>query len=146
MKLSTKGRYGLRLMLDLASKYGNGQVFLKDIAKRIAVTDKYLWQIISQLKNAGLVISERGAKGGYSLSKDPSDITVKDIVLTLEGRPYSYDENTNGTRNIAKSIEQDIWKEIGDATLKALESITLQDALLRQTRKYGTDLASMYYI
>ncbi|MFA5363442.1 MAG: Rrf2 family transcriptional regulator, partial [Candidatus Omnitrophota bacterium] len=74
IKLSTKGRYGVRIMLDLALHFGQGAVFLKDIAQRQDISEKYLWQLIYSLKNAGLISSTRGAHGGYVLTKPPEKI------------------------------------------------------------------------
>src|SRR5450759_2500949 len=85
MKLSTKGRYGVRLMLDLASHFGEGPVILKQISQREEISEKYLWQLINPLKSVGLVRATRGAHGGYVLAKTPSEITVKDILQVVEG-------------------------------------------------------------
>lgn len=85
MKLTTRSRYGIRLMYDLSIHYGQGYIFLKDISERQQISEKYLGQLILPLKSAGLVTSSRGAHGGYSLSKRPEDITLFDIVNSLEG-------------------------------------------------------------
>jgi len=85
MRISTKGRYGARLMLNLALHYNKGNVLLKNIAKREDLSEGYLEHILPPLKAAGLVISSRGAYGGYSLAKAPSEITLKDVVQALEG-------------------------------------------------------------
>ena len=85
MKLSTRARYGVRLMVALAFNYGKGPVFLKDIAKGENISEKYLSLIIIPLRRVGLVNSIRGAYGGYILAKDPSQITMKEIVDVLEG-------------------------------------------------------------
>ncbi|HNX60096.1 MAG TPA: Rrf2 family transcriptional regulator [Spirochaetota bacterium] len=85
MKLTTRSRYGIRLMYDLAIHYGQGYIFLKDISERQQISEKYLGQLILPLKSAELVTSSRGAHGGYSLSKRPEDITLFDIVNSLEG-------------------------------------------------------------
>ncbi|MBC8227953.1 Rrf2 family transcriptional regulator, partial [bacterium] len=84
MKLSTKGRYGVRLMIDLAIHYGEGNV-LKDIAERQEISEKYLWNLTVPLRIAGLINSTRGPRGGYTLAKHPSEITLKDVVHVLEG-------------------------------------------------------------
>jgi Rrf2 family cysteine metabolism transcriptional repressor len=85
MKLSTRGRYGVRLMLELALHYGEGPILLKDIAGRQGISEKYLWQLINPLKTAGLVNSLRGARGGYMLGKAPDAVSLKAILLILEG-------------------------------------------------------------
>jgi len=85
MKLSTKGRYGVRLMLDLAAHYGERPVLLKEISQREDISEKYLWHLITPLKSAGLIHATRGAHGGYELAKAPSEITVKDVFEVVEG-------------------------------------------------------------
>src|SRR4030042_540461 len=85
MKLSTRTRYGVRLMVALALNYGKDPVFLKDIAKGENISEKYLSLIIIPLRGVNLVNSVRGAHGGYNLSKEPSQITLKEIVDVLEG-------------------------------------------------------------
>ena len=85
MKISTKGRYGMRLMLDLATNYNFGFVTLRDISKRQEISEKYLEQIITHLIRANLVRIMRGSQGGYSLSADPSTITVGKILRVMEG-------------------------------------------------------------
>src|SRR5512146_640614 len=86
MKVSTKGRYGLRAMMDLAANQRDGTpVFLSDIARRQAVSEKYLEHIFAALKTAGLVHTVRGRKGGFLLSKSPTEITASTIITALEG-------------------------------------------------------------
>jgi len=85
MILSTRGRYGIKMMLELALNYGKGAIPLKDIANRQSLSDTYLEQLISPLRKNGLVKSTRGAQGGYELAKNPSEIMVGDIIRILEG-------------------------------------------------------------
>ncbi|MGI6263716.1 MAG: RrF2 family transcriptional regulator, partial [Succiniclasticum sp.] len=85
MRISTKGRYATRLMLDLALHYDCGFTPLKQISQRQNISDKYLEQIITQLSRAGYVVSARGAQGGYHLAKPPEEYTVGDILRTTEG-------------------------------------------------------------
>ena len=84
MKISTKGRYALRLMLDLANNHQYGYTPVKEISLRQDISDKYLEQIISRLSKAGLVVSARGAQGGYKLAKEPEACTVGEILRVLE--------------------------------------------------------------
>lgn len=130
MKISTKGRYALRLMLDLAV-YNNGEpTSLKDIAKRQDISEKYLEQIIATLNKAGMVRSIRGAQGGYVLRRDPKDYTVGDILRTTEG-DLSPVACINGD-----GIECDredncvtirVWKKLDDAIRGVVDHITLAD-------------------
>ena len=85
MKISTKGRYALRLMLDLAVNYTGEYITIKNIAKRQEISEKYLEQIITQLSKAGFVKSARGAQGGYMLARTPAEYTVGEILRLLEG-------------------------------------------------------------
>ncbi len=85
MKISTKGRYGLTIMIELAKQNGNGPISLKSIAKENNLSEHYLEQLVAPLRNASLVKSVRGAYGGYVLAKEPDDITAGDIIRILEG-------------------------------------------------------------
>jgi Rrf2 family protein len=137
MKMSTKGRYGVRLMLELALHYGQGPVFLKDIAEKQGISEKYLWQLIAPLKAAGLVNSLRGAHGGYILAKPPAQVTLKDIVVILEGS-LSAVECVAVPKSCARMqmcITRDIWKEVSEKIAQVLEAITLQQMVDRQHQK-----------
>ena len=85
MKISTKGRYGLTIMIELAKNHGEGPISLKSIAQRHDLSEHYLEQLVAPLRNAGLVKSIRGAYGGYILGNEPSHITAGDIIRVLEG-------------------------------------------------------------
>ena len=100
MKISTKGRYGLRLMTDLAVYYDQGLIPLKEIAARQEISEKYLEQIMMQLNRSGLVRSVRGAQGGYRLAKPPEDITAGAVLRVLEGSlcPLEPPERRGGKR------------------------------------------------
>ena len=137
MKLSTKGRYGVRLMFDLALQAGDGPVTLKDIAARQEISEKYLSNLIVPLKNAGFVHSVRGSQGGYTLARPPGNITLKDILLALEG-PMCLVECTEKPLLCQRSGEclmRDIWSEVSGKMLDALESFTLEGLIERQKLK-----------
>jgi len=129
MKLSTRSRYGTRLMLELAKKYDDGPVLLKEISKNQDVSLKYLGQLIIPLKAAGLVGSNRGAKGGYYLLSAPSDVKIKDIVTAVEGPLYIVDcvGNKKLCNKSNNCITRRIWKELSDKFKTYLSSITLKD-------------------
>ena len=133
MKISTKGRYGLRIMIDIASNGGESIVPIKDIAERQQLSEKYLEQIINQLGKAELVRSTRGAKGGYSLSRPAEKITVKDILLATEGSlaPVSCAEDSSICENYCDCVTSFIWTEIYNATIRVVEGITLADLVKR---------------
>ncbi|MDE6748753.1 MAG: Rrf2 family transcriptional regulator [Lachnospiraceae bacterium] len=132
MKISTKGRYALRLMLDLATYNTGGPVSLKDVAKRQEISDKYLEQIISVLNKAGYVRSIRGAQGGYLLKKEPSEYTVGMILRLTEGdlAPVSCvgDEKEECGRR-GQCVTVRIWEQIYEAVSKVVDNITLEDML-----------------
>lgn len=131
MKLTTKGRYGLRLMLDLALHEGQGAILLKDIAQRQNLSEKYLWSLIAPLKAAGFVRSMRGAKGGYMLTKTPAEITLKDIVTTLEGNLCLVDCvcDSDFCDRRAQCISHTVWREISDSIAVIFERLTLATML-----------------
>lgn len=133
MKLSTKGRYGVRLMLDLALHNGEGPVLLKDIARRQGISEKYLWNLINPLKTVGLVHSIRGAHGGYRLAKSPSEISLKDIMQVLEGSLCLVDcvETPSACERSPECITRDVWCEASQGFLKTLEAMTLEKMVER---------------
>lgn len=137
MKLSTKGRYGVRLMIDLALHCGKGHVLLKDIAERQEISEKYLWQLIPPLKNAGLINSFRGAHGGYMLAKAPAHITLKDIVTTLEGSLSLAEcvDHPSLCKRANTCASRDVWQEVSEKILEVLESFTLEEMMKKHKSK-----------
>jgi Rrf2 family protein len=138
MKLSTRTRYGVRLMLDLAVNREKGQLFLKDIAREEEISEKYLSLIIIPLKAAGLVNSMRGARGGYTLAKDPSQITLKEIVDVLEGETCLVDcvKNSTSCPRADQCASRDLWAIVSRSISEALGSMTLED-LAKKSREKG---------
>jgi Rrf2 family protein len=137
VKLSTKGRYGVRLMFDLALHKGEGAVTLKDVAKRQGISEKYLWHLIPPLKNAGLITATRGAHGGYVLAKAPHLITLKEILEILEGSMSLVDctDQPSLCNRSGSCVAREIWAEVTDRMLKALASFTLEEMLEKQKIK-----------
>ena len=137
MKLSTRGRYGVRLMLDLALHYGEGPVLLKDIAGRQGISEKYLWQLINPLKTVGLIGSTRGAHGGYVLARPPEEISLKEIVRVLEGSLCLVDcvENPAVCDRSQTCTSRDIWSEASNQISQILESMTLDKMVVKQRTK-----------
>ncbi len=131
MKLSTKGRYGLKAMYDLAIHFGDGPTSLKSIAERQRISDHYLEQLIATLRKSGLVKSVRGAQGGYTLSDAPVKITVGEIIRSLEGplgvSECSLEEEPTACANAECCVTRVIWKKIQDSISDVIDSITLQD-------------------
>lgn len=137
MKLSTKGRYGVRLMLDLAVNYGKGPVLLKEISKREDISEKYLWHLINPLKSAGLVHAMRGAHGGYTLARKPDEISVKDILEVVEGPLCLVDcvEQPVTCERSSFCITRDLWGDASKALADSLEKTTLASLVERQKDK-----------
>ena len=128
MKVSTKSRYGVAAMVDIAQHFGKGPVALRSVAERQQVSEHYLEQLMSNLRNAGFVRSIRGAQGGYVLNREPKDITTAEIMEVLEG-PVEIsdclDENT--CSNIDCCATRGLWARIKESIDSVLESTTLQD-------------------
>ena len=129
MKLSTKGRYGLKAMFELSLSHNKGPISIKTIANKQNIPEQYLEQIFSKLKKAELIKSVRGAQGGYLLSKKASEITVYDVVTVLEG-PVSISEcliDKEACENSDICVTKLVWAKIRDAIEDVMKSITLCD-------------------
>lgn len=132
MKISTRGRYSLRFMIDLAQHYSEGYISLKDIAKRQDISKKYLEQIIPFLNRSDLLLANKGHMGGYMLPRKPSEITVREILVSAEGSltPVScMDNDPNTCVKCGECITLPIYKGLYDVVNNYLEGITLQDIL-----------------
>lgn len=132
MRISTKGRYALRLMLDLATHCSGEPIRLKDVARRQKISEKYLEQIISVLNKAGYVRSIRGPQGGYVLQKAPREYTVGMILRLTEGSltPVECAEGGSGICDMEESCATRIlWKKLDDAINGVVDHVTLEDLL-----------------
>ncbi|MCE5186572.1 MAG: Rrf2 family transcriptional regulator [Planctomycetaceae bacterium] len=129
MKLSSRTRYGMRAVLELALEYGKAPLQIKTIADREDISNKYLEQLIAMLKASGLVRSIRGPRGGYVLAKPPSEVLMKDVVLTLEGPMVPADcfKHPEYTERCTDCATRQIWQKLQTAILDVLESVTLAD-------------------
>ena len=131
MKLSTRGRYGIHAMYDLAERHGEGPVSIKSIAERQGIPEAYLEQLVAVLKKEGLVTSTRGAQGGYMLSREPEDITVGQILRALEGGLNLVD-CLSGEDACGKSCacpSRIVYMKIRDGLNQVADSITLKDMI-----------------
>lgn len=146
MKISTKGRYALRLMLDLAV-YNTGEpISLKDIAKRQEISEKYLEQIISVLSKGGMVQSVRGAQGGYFLRREPKDYTVGEILRLTEGDLAPVDcVGTSGVSCDHKGdcITVEVYERINQAVNDVVDHISLQDLVDRYNENAASQAAML---
>jgi len=147
MKLSTRGRYATRALLDLAFHQEEEPVLLKDIAQRQQISLRYLEHLITPLVTAGIIRSTRGVRGGVWLAKPPQEIKLSEVIRLLEGSIAPVDCINNPEVCIRSEfcVTRDIWSELKKAMDDVLESITLQNLVERQKRKRLPDQV-MYYI
>ena len=132
MRLSTRGRYGLKAMYQLACHYGEGPIPLNSIAEEQALSENYLEQLVATLRKEGLLNSVRGAQGGYMLAKPPEDITVGNILRILEGDLAPADCVVDEEYECAKEencVTKLVWMRIRDSIDSVIDSITLKDML-----------------
>lgn len=130
MKLSTRGRYGIKAMVDLAVEYGNGNVSTASLAAQQGISEAYLEQLVASLKRAGLVLSARGAAGGYTLSRAPEQIQVGEILRALEGSTDLIScvgvEKVN-CDNACSCSARPLWLKLQSKINDVLSSTTLKD-------------------
>lgn len=136
MRLSTRARYGTRFMLELALNFDKGNIFLKDIAKKEEISEKYLSQLVIPLKASGLISSSRGAHGGYRLAKPLSQITLKEIIQVLEGNLSLVEcvKNPSVCSRVSKCVTRDIWEKLDGKISGVLNSFTLKDLVNLQNK------------
>ena len=140
MKISTKGRYGLRTLMDIAVHQINGPVNLNDIAKRQGISAKYLWQIVNLLKTAGFVRGTRGPKGGYVLVRQPAEITLLDVIQVLEG-PVTLVECVDDPDYCSRTgtcVAYTVWSEVSLSIREALRKVSLAEILRRHAESGAT--------
>ncbi len=134
MKLSTRSRYGIRAILELAKNHGEGPLQIKVIAKRQDISVKYLEQLMAILKSAGFVRSMRGSKGGYVLAKAANQIKLGDVFNALEGQStitVECVESKSYCARAADCVTRQVWTQVQEAIINVLQSITLQDLVDR---------------
>ena len=141
MAISTRGRYALRLMLDLAMNNTGEYVTLKSIAARQEISDKYLEQIITVLCRAGFVKSARGVQGGYKLARPADEYTVGMILRLIEGSlvPVAcMEDEPNQCPRCSKCVTLDVWRQLDDAINNVVDNITLADLVKKQQEKLAS--------
>ena len=131
MKLSTRGRYGLRAMIDIAQYSGIQTVSISDICKRPSISESYLEQIIAVLKKSGLLVSKRGAGDGYLLTRPMEEISVGDILRALEGGLEPVEcpalKEESGCRSADTCVTKYVWKRINDSINDTVDKIMLSE-------------------
>lgn len=139
IKITTKGRYALRMMVDLAEQETRNYISLKDVAGRQDISKKYLEQIVPALTQAGLLTTERGPLGGYRLARSPDQITAGDILRVTEGS-FTHVTCVDVPGSCERSSECptiSIWQGLSDVVEKYLDGITLRDIVDRQKESYS---------
>lgn len=144
MKLSTKGRYGLRAMVDLAVNSEREAVSISSIAKRQKISESYLEQLAGRLKKEGLIVSTRGAGGGYRLARPAEQISAGDILRALEGNLEAVEcqglKADGGCESADVCVTKIVWKKMNESITKAVDEITLRQ-LIEESRKAAADAA-----
>ena len=131
MKLSMKGDYGVRAVLDLAERFGQGPIPSEAIARRQSVSEAYLDQLLALLRRAGLVYSARGPRGGHQLARRPEEITVTEVLAALEGNFLPSGPESGGDLPTVR-VQQELWRRIREETQRILDATTVHDLLQRQ--------------
>ena len=147
MRLSTKGRYGTRALLELACHYGEGKIQLKDIARSQQISPRYLEQLITPLIAGGIVRSTRGAGGGVLLTRPPGEINLSEVIKLLEGSTALVEcvENPGICERSEYCVTRDVWSELNNVMDGVLKDTNLQDLVDRNKQK-GKSKSAMYYI
>ena len=141
MKITYKGDYALKTILDLALHYGNGPITIHELAMRADIPIKFLEQILLDLKRGGFVVSRRGHVGGYMLAKHPSKIKLGDVVRFIEGpiEPVAcVDNKYKGCSDIARCIFRPVWQRVTESTSKIIDTITFDDLTKRAKQARAT--------
>ncbi|MDR2933409.1 MAG: Rrf2 family transcriptional regulator [Oscillospiraceae bacterium] len=140
MKISTKGRYGLRIMLELSLHFDKNLLTVREIAEKQGISEKYIEQIISVLNKAGLVRSQRGAAGGYKLAEPPQATTVGAILRVTEGGLNVVDcvsGNADSCDMIEECVTIDVWRAIKEAIESVVDNITLADLVIKYNENFN---------
>jgi Rrf2 family protein len=134
MKVSMKGDYGVRALVELALHFGEAPVQSATIASRQSIPEPYLDQLLTSLRRAGMIRSVRGPQGGHALVRDPYQLNLSEVVIALEGSlaPISCLDDPAGCQKSSKCCVHSVWEEVHRATIKVLDSITIGDLADRE--------------
>ena len=140
MRLTTKGRYAVTAMLDLALHYGEGPITLADIAQRQGISLSYLEQLFAKMRRNNLVISTRGPGGGYRLSGSPEDIFISDIITAVDDKVEVANKDAlPGASNYEPCLTEQLWQELSDQISSYLNRVSLADMIRNQDKEGFTD-------
>jgi Rrf2 family protein len=149
MKLSTRSRYGIRALIDIALNSDGKPVLLRDVARRQMISTMYLEHLITPLISAGIIRTTRGAKGGVWLAKEPREITLTEIIQLLEGSmaPVECVDDSNYCSRCDSCITRNVWIDLKNAMTKVLNSTTLEDLAEREKQRISeASRTGMYFI
>ena len=134
MKVSMKGDYGVRALVELAHHFGEGPIQSAAIASRQSIPEPYLDQLLTSLRRAGFIRSVRGPQGGHALIRDPHDLKLSEVIIALEGSlaPIACLDDPEGCRTATTCNLKPVWQEVEAATVRVLESITIADIAERE--------------
>jgi len=144
MKISAKGEYALKALLDLAFQYGKGLIPIQKIASRQKIPQRYLEQVLLQLKRSGFLQSRRGSTGGYALNRPPGEITVGEVLRAMEGKLTAFELGGRGPRGEAVDLAE-LWHEISEAVSAVIDRTTFAD-LCRRAEDRQAVARPMYHI
>ena len=146
MKVSTKGDYGVRALVELAHHFGQGPVQSAEIAARQEVPEPYLDQLLTTLRRAGFIRSVRGPQGGHALIREPHEVKLSEVMLALEGSlaPLACVDDPEACTKSGGCVQREVWVRVRDATLDILEGVTIADLAVKET-EYNKN-GGRYYI
>ncbi len=146
MKVSTKGDYGVRALVELAHRYGQGPVQSAAIAARQEIPETYLDQLLTTLRRAGFIRSVRGPQGGHALINEPDTVRMSDVMVVLEGSlaPSACVDDPDACTKEGGCVQREVWERVRDATQEILDSVTIAD--LAEKERQNSHDGGRYYI
>jgi Rrf2 family protein len=146
VKVSTKGDYGVRALVELAHHFGQGPLQSAEIAARQEIPEPYLDQLLTSLRRAGFIRSVRGPQGGHALIRAPEEVRLSDVMTALEGSlaPIACVDDPEACTKTGGCVQREVWERVRDATVHVLESVTIGD-LAEKERQYNRN-GGRYYI
>ena len=145
MRLSAKGEYAIKAVLDLALHRDRDLVPIQEIAAREGIPQRYLEQVLLSMKRAGLLVSKRGASGGYQLTKDPEEITVGSVLRAVEGTAVPFERDTRARNNGHGDELSELWRRVSDAVSQVVDSLTFGELAARAAERRAK-ARPMYHI